>query len=108
MKQRGNKLFAGSRMILPEHREQMLKQDEENEKVAKPLPDEQQQERMNHMITGAETGGDEVRVTYYHNGQIYAVVCRVHGWDVHAQTLRIEDEAGKMLHVPFSDVLNVE
>lgn len=46
MKERGNKLFAGSRMMLPEHREMLMRRTEAETWLPKPILDEQRYEEM--------------------------------------------------------------
>ncbi|MDP0941904.1 YolD-like family protein, partial [Klebsiella quasipneumoniae] len=51
--QRGNNLWEGSRMFLPEHKQALLKWQKEQEKQTKPELDEQQLEEMNRMLISA-------------------------------------------------------
>ncbi|WP_054949431.1 YolD-like family protein [Numidum massiliense] len=50
MKARGNKLFAGSRMILPEHRQLLCERMAADAHIAKPTLDEQQYEQMERAL----------------------------------------------------------
>lgn len=62
MKARGNKLFAGSRMMLPEHREMILRQTKEASWTPKPSLDEQRYEEME--VTLREVLASESRAVH--------------------------------------------
>lgn len=66
--QRGNLLWEGSRMILPEHRSKLLQYRDETERAAKyrrPIWDEQQLEEFQHLLSWAIGEHREVTLRYY-------------------------------------------
>lgn len=69
--QRGNKLWEGSRMFLPEHKQALLKWQKEQEKQAKPELDEQQLEEMNHMLISACRLRVPVTVRFFEAGNFF-------------------------------------
>lgn len=108
MKSRGNKLYQGSRIILPEHREMIRRQDEEEKKQPKPELDEQQEEVISTSIMESLFEKRTVRITYYSDGHIYAMVGVVRDWDMYTQTLRVQDEDGELQRLKWDDILNAE
>lgn len=65
---RGNKLWEGSRMFLPEHKQALLKRKKNQQKESKPLLDEQQLEEMNQRILFSKTHHLPVRITFFKEG----------------------------------------
>lgn len=76
---RGNLLWESSRMMLPEHREQLLerrrrqKWEQENRR---PELDEQELERISYLLRESIETNQAVQVTYWHDR---AGICRVWG-----------------------------
>lgn len=66
--QRGNLLWEGSRMILPEHRKRLLEYRDQVDRAAKyhrPSWDEQQLEEFQHLLSWAIGEEREVTLRYY-------------------------------------------
>ncbi len=66
--QRGNLLWEGSRMILPEHRKRLLDYRDQVERAAKylrPVWDEQQLEEFQYLLSWAIGEDREVTLRYY-------------------------------------------
>ena len=105
---RGNMLWEGSRMFLPEHREQLLARRKAKARIEKPVLDEQQQEEVNRTVTEALVEGFPVMITYYHEGHIYPLTGGIHGGHMYTQLVHIKDEDGDMHAIPFDHVIDVE
>lgn len=114
---RGNLLWESSRMMLPEHREQLLAKrhrEEWQERNRRPNLDEQELERINRRLAEAVRMGGVVALTWWDDKQ---GICRMSGVvkDVNfaAGTCRVwgggdgERDRGRMV-IHLGDVLSVE
>lgn len=104
---RGNLLWEGSRMFLPEHREQLLKQRKKQTEFTPPQLDEDQLEQMNLILQEALQGDRAVMVTYaekYAPEQFCGFVDRV---DPYAHSILIVDGECRK-HLLLQQVLDIQ
>jgi hypothetical protein len=100
-----NKLWEGSRMILPEHREQYLDFRRGLGHRTRPEYDEQQLELLNDMLQDALNAEHEVIFCLYHQGQERTVEGRLLG--VSEQKLKIRLLSGKVVFESVQDLLAI-
>lgn len=97
---RGNKLFEGSRMMLPEHvaliREYYQKQTE----YAPPLLAEDQLEEFNHLINQAVHQHRLIQITYVTSSQLCQFVGHIKKIDPQQKTIQLYS-ATELIQVPF-------
>ncbi|WP_413380083.1 YolD-like family protein [Alkalihalobacillus sp. 1P02AB] len=104
---RGNLLWEGSRMFLPEHKEALLKQKEEEQKVPKPELDEQAFQEIAIVILDALNHTLPVSIDYWTLGKIKqaeGLVNRVHERE---QLIYLETANGPIT-LNFNSLINVE
>lgn len=104
---RGNKLFAGSRMILPEHKERIRIHQTEADRIVKPLLDEQRWEEMERAIAEAWNLGALVYVTSIHNGKKYSVKGRIYKIHSLYRQLHLIDEENQRVLLLFDDIIGI-
>lgn len=104
---RGNLLWEGSRMFLPEHREQLLKQRKKQTEFIPPQLDENHLEQMNLILQEALQEDRAVIVTYagrYTPEQFCGFIDRV---DPYTQSILIIDgECQK--HLSLEQILDIQ
>ncbi len=104
---RKNLLWEGSRMFLPEHRESLLKQREEQEDFKPPEPDVDKLQEMNRIILEALHSDFPVLVRYAKNRQLhqsYGFIQKIHP-DEH--WLKIANDHHEEI-IPFSAICDIE
>lgn len=102
---RGNKLWEGSRMFLPQHKQALLNRKEEQRKVKKPNLDEQALAELDQTIHRAIVKNILVRLTYYRNGSFHQFVGHVDRYDGASKQLRIVDRDGQIHTLKISDIV---
>lgn len=65
MSERGNKLWHGSRFVLPEHREALLAYDRQEKRQVRPVLDPDQLEELNRILTEALQEEQPIAITAY-------------------------------------------
>lgn len=106
-KQRGNKLWEGSRMIIPEHRAYMVEREIYQESfVERPALDEHTLEEMQRTVQEAMTGGLLLTLQIYQDGNIQEVAM-VPKW-LDRDRLKGYEMDGNLRSVEFGDIVGVE
>ncbi|QQK78981.1 YolD-like family protein [Salicibibacter cibi] len=100
--QRGNKLWEGSRMFLPQHKQALLDHKKEQQKVKKPELDEQELEELNQTFHMALANKAPVTFTYYQEGQFSELVGYIDGFLRDRKELRIIDQS-QQIHILKTD-----
>ena len=103
-----NLMWESSRIILPEHREQLLGERREQEKVNKPTLDISQIEENEDKIHVAMEFCDKVKIKFYEVGFISEVQGRIHFLDQIKQEIRLKDQNDEVQYIKFEDILEVE
>lgn len=106
--QRGNKLWEGSRMFLPEHKQALLKWQKEQEKQAKPELDEQQLEEMNRMLISACRLRVPVTVRFFEAGNFLTATGTITKFRPLEKKLELAGETGERISIKLSAVTEVE
>jgi hypothetical protein len=104
---RGNKLWHGSRFILPEHREAMLSYDHHGQKKERPVLEEDKLYEMSCTLSEAIQNERIVALTVYHplgNRTIEMIPKRI---DPVAKCLKGVDHADQSVSVPLADILDI-
>jgi hypothetical protein len=102
-----NGFWESSRMMLPQHKEQLLKQQTNDHKRARPVLDDQEQELLSKSIGDALTSKSIVTVTVFgdfEDRQLTGVITKV---DPYERTIQIRCSSGLEV-VPMADVLKVD
>ncbi|WP_100488735.1 YolD-like family protein [Sporolactobacillus pectinivorans] len=112
---KGNKLTKGSnmrwessRMMLPEHVQALRKHFRNNEKISRPLLDEQEWEEIGRTINIAIAEARPVSVRYYKNGFIETMTGCVSLPDGPDSHLQIHDPFGISWKIFFRDITDVQ
>lgn len=92
--QGGNLMWEASRMMLPEHKERLIRHRSELQEQPKPLLDEQQAEEMTRVISEAMEQGLLLRLTVYDSGQYVTVECFILHWDPQLRRLKVRSSEG--------------
>lgn len=106
---RGNKMWGGSRFMLPEHQEGLILRNREQALRGRPIVDEDSLEVINRLMTDAVEEGSPIRVRLYSPlgdqwctliiKAIYGHEGALKAWDLEEQRLR---------RVSLEDVMEVE
>lgn len=103
---RGNKLWEGHRMIIPEHRAYMLAREDRQRERERPVLDEDRLEEMNRTLSEAVQEGRLVTLTVFHpldDEEVCMVPKRLKG--DHLWGLSV---SGAAVGVRFLDIVGVE
>jgi hypothetical protein len=103
---RGNKLWEGHRMILPEHRNYMLEREDHSMYRERPVLDEDRLEEMSRTLGEAMHEGRLVTLTVFHPAGDEEV--RMIPMRLEEMTLKGLDVGGRKVSVLFGDVVHVE
>lgn len=101
---RGNKLWEGHRMIIPEHRAYMLERENRQAHLERPVLDECKLEDMNQVLSEAAERGVLVTLTVYKptgHQEVVLVPKRMEG-----DRLKGLNISGNTLFVPLCDVID--
>jgi YolD-like protein len=104
---RQNKLWEGSRMFLPEHREGILELQQKQKEYIQPELDEHQIEWINYIFQEALEGEKPIVVTYadkYHSEQFCGFVDRI---DPYNQILHLSNGKHKK-QISLSRLIHVD
>lgn len=109
-KQRGNKLWEGNRMILPEHRAYMIEKEINDEMfVARPTLDEDKLAEMSQVLGDAIANARIVTVTLYREHGPERVTMLPVGIDVTTRMLKGRSVLGvNKVSVSLNDMVDVE
>ncbi|WP_018660558.1 YolD-like family protein [Heyndrickxia acidiproducens] len=104
---RGNKLWEGSRMFLPEHKQAILERKRRQQKREKPELDEQQLEKMNEMIQLSRQKKLPVSVRCFEAGAFRKVTGIVLDFRPFEQEVRMLDETGGHILLKTAGIIDV-
>jgi hypothetical protein len=106
-KLQGNGLWESSRMFLPEHKEALLKQKQDQKVFTTPMLDEDQLQEINRIIVESIEWDQAVNITYtdvYGPEQFWGWIKKV---DLHERWLKIINDEDTLI-LRFEKILNVE
>jgi C4-type Zn-finger protein len=107
-KLKDNGLWESSRMMLPEHREELLQYREDMKKKTKPLLDEQKIESISQRISEAIEQDQNVEITVFDPYQETLVIeGKVKKINQPLKRVQITDK-DHSTWIPWEDILNVE
>ncbi|SHE71050.1 YolD-like protein [Seinonella peptonophila] len=104
---RKNLLWEGSRMFLPEHREQLKEQRDASSKQSLPMWDEDYIQEMNFLIQEAIHCGFPIRVTYFEQGKQRTFYGFIHQVYPHELALLLVNGREKR-RIHFSTLMQLE
>lgn len=93
-------------MFLPEHREMLLKQREEQRRISRPALDEQQMDEINGILTRAIQEKLSVTVRFWTDGQIVECSGDVTKINIHDGWISIRQEKGSR-RIHLKDILGI-
>lgn len=102
-----NVMWESSRMVIPEHKEALLRHQKERTKRERPELDEQSFEEISRIIQEAAETGHPIRLVVFDPYQDVEVVGQVQMIDPYEQRIRLAHD-GKKTWVTFGDVMSVE
>ena len=103
---RGNLLWESSRMMLPEHKEEILSHRKELTKKPRPEFDEQRLEELSQTLAGACRTRSRVCITLYDPFASPAVTGRIAKVDLPGGRVKVE-EGGQSLWIPLADITDI-
>lgn len=106
--ERGNKLWEGSRMFLPEHKQAILERKKTQKKAGRPLLDEQQLEEMNQLIIFSKKKHLPVHITYLQDGFFKDATGYADQFYDTSQVLRMIDMSMNSLTLKVIDICAVQ
>lgn len=102
-----NVMWESSRMIIPEHKEALLRHYRDRNKRERPQLDEQAFAEIGQVIQEAAETGRMIRLTVFDPIQDVEVVGKVQMIDPYEQRIRLAHD-GKKTWVPFGDILSAQ
>jgi len=105
-KLQGNGLWESSRMMLPEHKEQILQYQHEAERKSKPFLDEQRVLELAALLSQAMAARTEVTLTLYDPFRSYQLSGFIEKADQERQSLKIR-AAGQVIWVKWEDIVDL-
>lgn len=108
-KLQGNGLWESSRMMLPEHREQLLQHNHDhNHKKIKPVLDEQRLESLSQQMSEAIEQAKPVRITLFNPYEASEIVSgTIQKVDSLSKRIKLVNDEG-YLWIKLDDVLHIE
>ncbi|MGG3573821.1 YolD-like family protein [Bacillus gobiensis] len=88
---RGNMLWEGSRMFLPEHKEALLQRKQMQKKKIRPALDFDQLEEMDRILHEAMEFAKPIQVTYFQEGDLHICEGRICRLEMLSKKLWITD-----------------
>lgn len=108
-----NKLTAGSnlkweasRMILPEHREQILQHQQQTNQQQKPILDEQRLDELSQQLLTAVHQKDIVKMTVYSNYCNNSIIGSIKKLDYETKRIQVQQKHDT-IWISLSDILNI-
>lgn len=105
---RGNMLWEGSRMMLPEHKQAILDRKQQQQLVPKPSLDEQKLNELDEVICEAMAENQPLHFKYYQKGKILNMTGKVGYYDEQYKQLRICDLNGNLHILNIENVIDAE
>lgn len=105
--QRGNKLWEGSRMFLPQHKQALLDRKKEQQKIKRPELDEQELEELNRILYIALAKKVPVKLTYYQDGDFAELIGYVDHFFEIRKELRIIDSSEQIRILETNDIIQL-
>ncbi|ALS21571.1 MULTISPECIES: YolD-like family protein [Paenibacillus] len=102
-----NILWESSRMMLPEHKEQLLRHRRELGRQEKPTLDEQRLEELGQTLGIALHEDAALRLTLYDNGERKSIDCTILQADLHLQRIKVRCSEGSTW-VRLADLIGAE
>lgn len=99
----GNGRWESNRIILPEHRQEILRHAEEKKKKPRPYIDSDQIEEFEQLIQDSFGTGKELRISIFQEYEDRTIIGSVLRIDVYGRRVRIAGE-----WVPLSDIVKIE
>ncbi|QQK74849.1 YolD-like family protein [Salicibibacter cibarius] len=103
-----NLRWESSRMILPEHREQWLKHQQETRKAKKPMLDEQRWLEFEFVISEAMASNEPVKFIYWENGEFFDLIGHCHYINTDQQQFHIVCTQSDIHYLKFEKVVSME
>lgn len=103
----GNGLWESSRMMLPEHKEAILRGNRSQERKARSVLDEQELERISRLLTTSLQTGRPVRLHLFGEWQGREVLGTVTRVDPIRRQARLQTEVGPEW-IAFADIVGAE
>ncbi len=104
---RGNLLWEGSRMFLPEHKEQLLEHRRQLNRKERPELDEQRIEQLSQILRQAIHSGAETAITCYDPDHERVVCGKIGKVDAAGRRLQLRTEQS-IIWIPLDDLLQIE
>jgi hypothetical protein len=100
-------LWEGN-FILPEHKQAILERKRQQQKVKKPILDEQKLQQLNETICEAMAESKILLIKYYHDGKIHILTGKVGYYDETYRQLRIISINGELQILEIESIIDAE
>ncbi|MCY8104221.1 YolD-like family protein [Bacillus mojavensis] len=104
---RGNLLWEGSRMFLPEHKQSLLERKRHKQKLQKPILDSDKLEEMNQTLCTAMEFTQDITVSCFQDGEIVTCSGKICRYEEFEKTVWIKEDAGKLCKLRLDQVLDI-
>lgn len=95
-------------LMLPEHVELLKSIWSEDNRIQRPLLDEQELELINNQIIEAYQDNQLITLTYYRNGKMVAISGTIQKVDQLKQKVLLKDLNEEILAIPFNDIYRIQ
>lgn len=103
----GNGLWESSRMMLPEHKEQLLAYRHDMKRKSKPLLDEQRVEELSQLVSEAVRNNREVIITVFNQYKDTVIIGRIQKIDLLLKRVKVLN-TNDYTWIELRDLLNIE
>ncbi|MEN0644015.1 YolD-like family protein [Alkalicoccobacillus gibsonii] len=106
--ERGNLLWEGSRMMLPEHKQAIRAQNEREKHSPAPELDVQELEELGRVATHSLTHSTPVHIVYWENGYDYKLIATVEQVEPQKQQVTVRESKDLRKTIMFDQLKSIE
>ncbi|MGG4109455.1 YolD-like family protein [Bacillus subtilis] len=104
---RGNLLWEGSRMFLPEHKQSLLERKRLKQKLQKPILDPDKLEEMNQTLCTAMEFAQDITVSCFQDGEIVRCTGKICRYEEFEKAVWIKGDEDQLYKLKLDQVLDI-
>nr|WGD68844.1 YolD-like family protein [Bacillus subtilis]WGD91771.1 YolD-like family protein [Bacillus subtilis] len=104
---RGNLLWEGSRMFLPEHKQSLLERKRLKQKPQKPILDPDKLEEMNQTLCAAMEFAQDITVSRFQDGEIVRRTGKICRYEEFEKAVWIKGDEDQLYKLRLDQVLDI-
>ncbi|MFT4400205.1 YolD-like family protein [Bacillus sp. SW14] len=104
---RGNLLWEGSRMFLPEHKQSLLERKRHKQKLQKPTLDPDKLEEMNQTLCAAMEFAQDITLSCFQDGEIVRCTGKICRYEEFEKTVWVKGDEDQLYKLKLDQVLDI-